>query len=244
MAVSPAKMSVTNYGTAVKRAARAKNMDNGAPLGVRTRLVVSRISPAKHKEPGCIYGVEYCYSEIVKYHPSGIVEINCHGWESKTTKQRIREHSDVLVFSSRGDVTMIPFGWGTMEIPIRTDHSYFIDRGARLVYGPAGEVYDKKVVKVGAFKPLPKVRQPEKTMYRRDVLTDTSGADWMVRTDDRGQKVLVRYYGDDPNNRAYAHLGEEQQPVNDLFILSMGDRYTAKERYVRQFERRDVLSAA
>jgi hypothetical protein len=244
MAIKAGKMRVTSYGTAVIRAAKAKNMANGTPLSVRTRLVVSRGSESKHKAPGCIYAVEYCFSEVVRYHPSGIVEINCHGWETKTTKQRIREHSDVLVFSARGDVTMIPFGWGTMEIPIRTDMSYFIDRGSRVVYGPDWEVYDKKVVKVGSFKPLPKVRQPAKTMFNRDVLTDDSGNDWMVRLDDRGQKILIRYYGDDPNNRAYAHLGDECQPINDLFILSMGDRYTAKERYVRRFERRDILSAA
>lgn len=239
----PHKMSVTHYLSAAARAKRAKNMDNGAPLGVRTRLVVARNSPADHKQPGCVYAVEYCSSEIVRYHPSGLVEINCHGWESKTTKQRIREHSEVLVFSARGDVTMIPFGWGEMEIPIRSDLSYFIDRGARAVYGPHGEVYDKKVVKVGAFKPLPKTRRPEQTMFVKDVVTDQMGQDWMVLMES-GQRVLVRYHGDDPINRVYAHLGEEKQPINDLFLLSMGGRYTAKERYVRQFERRELKSAA
>jgi hypothetical protein len=237
------KMRVTSYGTAVNRAAKAKNMANGTPLSVRTRLVVSRDSKAKHKEPGCIYAVEYCFSEVVRYHPSGLVEINCHGWESKTTKQRIREHSDALVFSSRGDVTMIPFGWGTMEIPIRTDRSYFVDRGSRTVYGPDGEVYDKKVSKVGAFKPLPMTRRPERTMFARDVLTDRNGQDWMV-LGVGGDRELVPYYGDDPNNRSYAHLGTESRPINDLFLLSMGGQYTAKERYVRRFERRDILSAA
>ena len=243
MAGSAAKMSVTNYGTAVERAKRARNMDNGAPLAVRTRLVVARRSPADHKQPECVYAVEYCGSEIVRYHPNGIVEVNCHGWESKTTKQRIREHSDVLVFSSRGDVTMIPFGWGTMEIPIRTDRSYFVDRGSRTVCGPDGEVYDKVVVKIGAFRPLPKVRRPEKTMFHQDILTDEAGCDWMVVG--KGQeRVLVRYYGDDPINRAYVHLGKERQPINDLFLLATDQRYTAKERYVRQFERRDLKSAA
>jgi hypothetical protein len=243
MATTAAKMQVTNYSTALSRAARAKNMYNGAPVSVRTRLVVSRYSRAEHKEPGCIYAIEYCGSELVRYHPNGVVEVNCNGWESKTTKQRIREHSDALVFSSRGDVTMIPFGWGEMEIPIRTDKSYFIDRGSRTIYGPSGEVYDKKVVKVGAFKPLPKTRRPEQTMFAKDVLTDRNGQDWMV-LGAGGDRELVPYYGDDPNNRAYAHLGEESQPVNDLFLLAANGQYTAKERYVRKFELRDIRSAA
>ena len=248
MTVSADKMRVFNYATAKNRASRARNMSNGAPMGVRTRIVVSDTSRAKHGEDGCIYAMEYCYSELVKYHPNGLLEINCNGWDSKTTKERIREFSDIYVHLHRGQLSMIPFGWGRVELPINGCVSYFVDKEASLVYGPEGEVYDKSIRRVGAFKPLPKSHRPERTMFVRDVLVDPEGNDWMVvdasRVSEVEGKALVRYYGDDPNDRSYAHLGEELRQVNDLFLLSMGDGWTAKERYVRVFEKRPIQRAA
>lgn len=226
-------MRVRNYGEAEARASRSRSMNkDGAPMGVRTRLVKSSATPRDSSRP--VYAIRYCWSEVVRYYPTGIIGVTLSGYDTKTTKLRVKEHSNAVFWSSRGDTFVMPFGWGRVSIPVDTSSEYFVDTARRAFYGPRGEVYDKDVVEVGRYKPLPKVRKPERSMFRGDVLTDPQGQDWIVvGTSD---KALYRYYGDDPNNRSYCHLGPEAESIqiNDLLMMTVSAGWKAKERYVRE----------
>lgn len=215
----------------------ARFKDDGKPMGVRTRLVVSDVSPSKHGSDDTVYAVKYCWTEVVRYYPNGIISVNMEGHDSKTTKARVRDHAGgTYVCGDRGDELLLPFGYTTHFVPVNFCKEYFIDRKNRMMYGPQGEAYDKRVVKVVKPKPVPKYRDPVKSMFKGDVLTDPFGDDWMVFVSREREKVMVRYFGDDPNNTAFCHLGENEVQVNDMFLLSMGDRWKAKARYIRQFE--------
>jgi hypothetical protein len=63
----------------------ARNKDNGKPVGVETRLVVSRTSPGKFNTDEAVYAVRYWYTEIVRYYPNGLIGINIRGPKGTTT---------------------------------------------------------------------------------------------------------------------------------------------------------------
>ena len=84
----------------------ARNKEAGKPLMGNTRLVVSEVSPTDDwKSDEVVYAVQHWYTEVVRYFPNGIVAASLNGWNTVTTKLRIRRYSPFSIYTNRSRVS-------------------------------------------------------------------------------------------------------------------------------------------
>lgn len=220
---------------------QARDKYEGRPLGVETQLVVSRKSPTRDwSSDQLVYAIRYHGTEVVRYYPNGNVGIHLNGWDSKTTKARVREYSPgVSIWSSRGE-TMLTW-CGPLEdrhhclvIPMDTEKEYFITP-ARSVIMPNGfEVKDwtgRVALPRSATFPAKRISDPP----RGGVLVSPEGVHYVVASKNGIKTVLCEYLGDFADDRNWTFLGRRNIEVNELFALTMAD-WTPGSRFVRSFD--------
>jgi len=219
----------------------ARNKDNGKPLGVETRLVVSRTSPGKFNTDETVYAVRYWYTEIVRYYPNGLIGINMNDHDSKTTKDRVQEFSGVSVWGRKGTHYLSAFGYGGMIVPMDVSREYFIDPKRKVVLTPDGVEYDKSVIMVKSPRPIPKGRNPAADPRLGDVLVNASGEHYIVakKPEYRTKELeLRRYYGDDPVDRKHCHVEEGRGlEFSPIFMLTSDHAWQPAERFVREMKK-------
>ena len=80
----------------------ARDKDFGKPMGMaNTRLRVSRVSPTPThhwNHPDTVFALVFWSTEIVRWFPSGLVGASLNGWNTMTTKKRLREYGPKLQF--------------------------------------------------------------------------------------------------------------------------------------------------
>ena len=235
---------VRSWLNAVDAMKSARNKDNGKPLGVQTRLVVSRNSPKPFGHDETVYAVQYWYTEVIRFYPSGLIGVNLDDHDSKTTKMRVREFSGVSIWGRKGTTFIVPFGHHDITAPMDTTKEYFVDAKNRTLISPDGFVYDKSLELVALPKPLPKSRNPAANPLLGDVLVNSAGEHYIVakkRQFRTSEVELRRYYGDDPIDRRYCHLDSGAGlDISPMFLLASEHSWKPAERFERQMKKAEA----
>lgn len=228
--------SIRNWLSAHDYFKKARDRYEGRPLGVETRLVISRKSSGDE----ATYAIRYHSTEIVRFYPDGNVGIQLNGWDSKTTKKRVREHSSASVWSRRGE-TLLAWGYSPMStLPIDSEKEYLLTpRGTMIV--PSGVELSGSVTRIRRPK-RETIQQSEVSRPPHgSVLVSPEGKHFVCEkrisrgADEGGSMVLHEYLGDYDFDRNYVFLGDRKIEVNDLFALTMAD-WTPGSRFIRSFD--------
>ena len=228
--------SIRNWLSAHDHFKKARDRYEGRPLGVETRLVISRKSMGD--EP--TYAIRYHSTEIVRFYPDGNVGIQLNGWDSKTTKARVREYSPGSIWTSRGE-TLLAWGYSPMStLPIDSEKEYLLTPRGTVLLPTGAEVVDTVM----------RVRQPRReAITQREVSRPTNGSVivspegvrfvCIKRTsqdaDVGGDVHLQEYLGDYDFDRNYVFAGRRKIQVDHLFALTMAD-WTPGSRFIRSFD--------
>lgn len=215
---------------------KARDKYEGRPLGVETRLVISR----KSRGDEATYAIRYHSTEIVRFYPDGNVGIQLNGWDSKTTKKRVREYSNASVWTTRGE-TLLAVGYSPMKvIPIDSEKEYLLTPRGTIILPSGVELSDT----------VERIRQPKReTITKREVnrpphgnvIVSPEGVKFIcekrtTRSSPPGGSLTLReYLGDYDYDRNYVFLGDRKIEVNDLFALTMAD-WTPSSRFIRSFD--------
>lgn len=224
---------------------KARDKEEGRPVSRGTRLVISRDSPEKDwKSDRCVYAIRYHYSEVVKFYPNGEVGVSMCDWDTKTTKERIKDHSDCAVWTSKGITILarhLGLQQGFLSFPIDTSKEYVLLRNGH-VRLPSGEVVDRGAVRCPAPRAASKTRDRVKNPVAGEVLVSPEGVPYIVFAPSKGAmhsinplKTLKRYLGDYCYDRDFVFVDDEAIEMNELFTLSMLD-WTSGSRFVRSFD--------
>jgi len=228
--------AINSWLSAHDAVAAARNKHEGKPIGVETRVVVSRKSPTRDwKSEECVFAVRYHSTEVVRYYPNGDVGINPGDWTSKTTKARIRDHASASLWSSDGMDVLAWYPMGRFaSIPIDVSKEYIIQRDGRLRL-PDGSVLTQGTVRIRQ----PRHASPKRNLVMNpavgEVLIDPNGKHFLMARLPEGKTGLIEYLGDYVFDRDYVFLGETVHHMTELFSLTLGE-WTSGSRFVRSFD--------
>lgn len=222
----------------------ARDKTEGKPIAVETRLVISRKSPTSEWDSDdCVYAVRYHSTEVVRFYPNGDIGVDPNDWDTKTTKQRIRDYTDAAVWSRKGESMLAAWaGRNLLVIPMDISKEYILQPDAK-VRLPNGIVVDRSAVRCPPARSAAKTRDRVKNPVAGEVLTSPEGKHYIVFNPQKvlyGQalpaaKVLRHYLGDFDFDRDYVFVGDEAIEITELFALTMGD-WTSGSRFVRSFD--------
>tara|TARA_Y100000310_G_scaffold104459_1_gene102766 strand:- start:2042 stop:2803 length:762 start_codon:yes stop_codon:yes gene_type:complete len=191
---------------------RARDKSRGKPLmgNQSTYIVVSRTSPVLFGEDGCVFALKLHGTEIIRYYPNNCVAVSLAGWNTITTKQRVRAYSPLNI-GSRGDQVMA-FNPDTGQTWIGCEYTWFYWKEGLLVFSDYG--------------PTPNLlhcRARQRVPQQRDTLTDMKDGDafregkrfWVCAlnvTVYPRSLALFPYYGDCQADRGLAVTDREATP--------------------------------
>lgn len=223
---------------------KARFKDEGKPIAVETRLVISRKSPTgKWDSDDCVYAVRYHSTEVVRFYPNGDIGVDLNDWDTKTTKQRIRDCTDASIWSRKGESMLAAWTGGSMlVIPMDISKEYILQPDAK-VRLPNGIVVDRSAVRCPPSRSASKTRDRVKNPVAGEVLISPEGKHYIVFNPSRSRyglepstaKVIKRYLGDFDFNRDYVFVDDETIEITELFALTMSD-WTSGSRFVRSFD--------
>ena len=170
-----------------------------------------------------IYCGTYCGTALVKWYPSGRVDVTTSGWDTLTTKRRLYQFARVSVETIKGHRIIRDTSCGSRTAVVDNDAWFTLrmsesDCGLRPVDG---------VVTPGVItkmrKPSTSKRNPLSKLCRGDVLVSPEGKHFIA---DVGTKTyLVPYFGDPaPGLVRVSWEGEEMEvsPMLELALRSGG----------------------
>ena len=225
-------ITVNNWFHAEALFKGARDKHEGRILDRSTRLRVSRRVHGGYSKDlipsEIVYSIVHHRTEIIQIYLNGTYGITPNGWDSTTTKKRIREHSPVSLYTNRGVAWLGGYAWG---LPIDTCGEYIVDIGRRVIRDPSG-IEVSQTLNVGSPRALPKSRNPLSKPVRGDVLRSPSGEHWVVARMPRPSKTLylAEYLGDMPAFRSWAAVGGGVMDLSPLLLLSF-DGWTAVPRF-------------
>ena len=223
---------------------KARDKSEGRPIGRETRLVISRRSPSTDwRSDKCVYAVRYHSTEVVRFYPNGEVGVDMNDWDTKTTKQRVKEHTDAVVWSRAGGSMLAV--WSSLIqviIPMDVSKEYILCPNGK-VRLPNGIEVDKSAIRCPASRSTSKTRDKVKNPVAGEVLISPEGKHYIVfpqpKTGPMSEfargKVIKPYLGDFDFDRDFVFVGDETTEITELFALTMID-WTSGSRFVRPFD--------
>jgi hypothetical protein len=227
-------ITVTSWLHAADLFKGARDKDYGRVLDKNTRLRVSSQVHGRYSKDlnpsEIVYSIVHFRTEIIQIYSNGTYGITPQGWDTTTTKKRIRQHSPVGLYKMKDGAWLGNYGWG---IPVETDGCYIVDAMRRTIRDTSG-VEVRQTANVGPPRPLPKHRNPLSKPVRGDLLRSPSGEHWVVGSTGSGETKrlhLVEYIGDMPARRKWAAVGTTTLELSPLFLLTI-DGWRAVPRFV------------
>jgi len=235
-------MKIDSWLSAHDFIGKARKLEEGRPLGKETRLVVSRKSATRYRTDETVYAVRYHYTEVVRFYPNGNVGVDLDGWESKTTKQRVSDFTNMSIYSADGAVGIAWMRQGQYHyLPINSSKEYVRTPDGTMIT-PEGHRLESGVEYAPRPQKVSATRNRLTTPIAGEVLTDPDGNHFLVRKTsprrghvERTRLTLQQYFGDYALDDNYAFLGEKTMPLNELMALTLTD-WASTSRFIRSFD--------
>ena len=188
---------------------RARSKDRGKKLMGNTWLVVSEVSPTDDwKSDEVVYAVQHWYTEVVRYFPNGVVAASLGGWNTVTTKMRVRRFSPIAIGTDGGRVGASAMNGSS---PVRWTGNedtwfYWKQEGGRnqgyMCFRDGGQV--PNLLHARRKDTIPKSRDTLCDPREGDAFRDRQGL-WVVAKDLSSyprRLALFAYLGDHPDDRS------------------------------------------
>jgi len=177
---------------------RARNKWVGRCLSPNTRLRVSRVSKVD-VGPERIFGLFLHGNEIIRWYPDGTEEASLAGWDSVTTKRRLRQYSAIEIYSDVGNV------WarhGNQRWP-GSATTWFRTHGGDLKI-PGTSLNVPTLLQVGKVGgQVPKRRDPMSNPIEGDIFETGKGEHFVAVASGYRSLFGRRYFGDLKADRRY-----------------------------------------
>jgi hypothetical protein len=213
-------MGLTYFG-ATQELAKARDKHEGRSAGmINTKIKVSRVSPtAKWNDPDVVLALVFHSTEVVRWYPDGRTGISLGGWDTITTKRRLREYGPgVGIGTHRGSTC----AWQNDSIWPGTPDDWFYTKNGNLCFENGERV--PKATPVVKARPIPKSRDTLTHVLAGDAFRSPSGSTWVcVRSNE--QLCLISYAGDHPDNPRCCVQGPNAPlGLSTLELLAMAER--------------------
>jgi len=185
---------------------------SGKPLMGNTRLVVSHVSPTREWETDeTVYAVRHWHTEVVRYYPNGVGAASLNGWNTITTKKRVRRFSPLQLGSDRGQIMAYMGGYGGQRW-IGCEDTWFFWKEGRLVFQDGGNV--PNLLHARRKDTIPKGRDTLVNTKEGDAFRDGSGC-WVLAENIQiwpRRLQLYPYLGDHPDDRGLCVTTPDMEP--------------------------------
>ena len=180
------------------KVSRSRDKNEGALVCGNTRLRVSHISPVSSWDrEGAVFALVLHYTEIVRWFPSGLIGSSLNGWNTVTTKRRLRTYGPMMgIGNYKGNF----HAWYDGKVWPGTEYTWFYMKHGRICFEdgePVPETYPARQP-----RPIPKSRDILACPLPGDAFRDPSGKAW-VCVKFETQNVLLSYLGDHPDDSRY-----------------------------------------
>ena len=185
--------------------ASSRDKYEGKPMDMlNTRIKVSRRSPTTYrdwKSPDTVFALTYFGTEVVRWYPDGLASVSFNGWDTITTRRRIREHTPGIgIGRQQGFV----YAWQNGRVWPGTDTTWFYSKRGELCFEDGTAIPDS--LRTRAPRPLPKSRKPLNSPKLGDAFRDPQGRAWLCVVETPTTNRLVPYAGDHPDDPRYVVL--------------------------------------
>lgn len=186
---------------------------------LNTRLVVSSLSPNTARnwdKEGTVFALRYHRTEIVRWFSDGRIASSFNGWDTITTRRRIREYSPVNIGTSNGCI----HAWNNGKLWSGDAYTWFFTNDAgEICFDDGVPVPD--VHSVRHARPIPKSRNPLTQPLLGDAFRDPKGKKWVCVAFE-SQNVLLPYLGDLPDDPRHIARGPgNHMGLTPLELLTM-----------------------
>ena len=199
----------------------ARDKEAGKPVMDNTYLLVSRESPTCGRRwnfPETVFALKYWHTEVIRWYPDGRVATSFNGWDTITTRRRIREYSPLHLGTYRGVI----HAWHAGKLWAGTDSTWFWHTGPEgLCFEDGSPVPD--VFPVPLARPIPKSRNTLTRPLAGDAFRDPKGKTWVCATAAGGGVLgLSPYEGDvEPDPRYFVQGVGTPKSLCSLELLVM-----------------------
>ena len=176
---------------------KARSKHEGRKIMGNTYLRVSRISPTSDwDKDGVVYALVYHYTEIIHWYPDGRQSFSVNGWNTITTKTRIRKWSRGSIGANRGEISGHA---GGRAWPGNEKTWFFTNQEGVLCFEDGSKMPSTRCARIA--KPIPKRRDTLSDPLPGDAFSSGDGKFWICLEHAKGcARFLSSYLGDHPDN--------------------------------------------